>query len=199
MKKKTKKIVLNIGCGKTRIPNSIGLDTVKIKGFVDKVHDLNKTPFPFKGSSVDEIHMYHVLEHLYNPLEKLEEMHRILKPKGVAYIRVPHFSSMGAFTDITHIRPFGYTSFDCLEKNNYQHFYTKKAFKILDKKIKYFGLYPNSGVYAKYIHPNQCIWFLKPFVRLVDFLITLSPTAFERFWCYMVGGATELIVTLQKE
>jgi len=198
MKRKTKKVVVNIGCGKTRIPNSIGLDSVKIEGYVDKVHDLNKVPFPFKSNSVDEIHMYHVLEHIYDPLKKLEELHRILKPKGIINIRVPHFSSMGAFTDITHIRPFGYTSFDCLQKYNYQHFYTDKSFKILNKKIKYFGLYPNSGVYAKYIHPNQCVWLLRPFVRLVDLLIGLSPTAFERFWCYWVGGATEIVVTLQK-
>ena len=65
--KKTGKKIVNIGCGKTRIPGSIGLDVVKIKGFVDKVHDLNKTPYPFKSNSVDEIHMYHVLEHLDKP------------------------------------------------------------------------------------------------------------------------------------
>lgn len=198
MKKSRKKIV-NIGCGKTRIPGSIGLDMVKIKGFVDKVHDLNKTPYPFRSNSVDEIHMYHVLEDLDKPLKKIEELHRILKPSGVLNIRVPHFSSLGAFTDITHIRPFGYSSFDCFSKDNYQHFYTKKTFKIIFKKIKYFGLYPNTGIYAQYIHPNQCIWLLKPFVRLIDFLISLSPTTFERFWCYWVGGATELIITLQKE
>lgn len=196
--KKTKKIVVNLGCGKVRIPNSIGVDRVEIKNYVDVVHDLDITPYPFKANSVDEIHFYHVLEHLQNPIKKLEELHRILKPDGIMYMRVPHFSSMGAFTDLTHVRPFGYYSFDCFEKDNYQHFYTNAQFKILKKEIKYLGLYPNSGIYAKYIHPNQCFWLARPVVRLLNFMINLSPAAFERFWCYWVGGATEVLVILKK-
>lgn len=199
MKKQLRKIILNLGCGKTRLPNSIGVDVSRHSDFVDVVHDFNIIPYPFQSSTVDEIHMYHVLEHLHNPLKIMEELYRLLKDDGILYLRVPHFSSMGAFTDITHIRPFGYCSFDCFEKSSYHHFYTKKEFKIISKEIKYFGLYPNSGFYEKYIHPNQCIWLAKPFVRLINFLIKLSPTLFERVWCYWVGGATELCITLKKK
>jgi SAM-dependent methyltransferase len=194
-----KKIIVNLGCGKVRIPDSIGVDRVKIENYVDVVHDLDNVPYPFQNNSINEIHMYHVLEHLHDPIKKLEEIHRILKPGGALYIRVPHFSSMGAFTDITHVRPFSYYSFDCFEKNNYQHFYTKVEFKIVSKEIKYLGLYPNDDLYAKYIHPNQCPWFARPFVRMLNFLINLSPMAFERVWCYLVGGATEVVVNLKKQ
>jgi SAM-dependent methyltransferase len=196
--KKDKKIIVNLGCGTVRLPNSIGVDRVKIKGFVDKVHDLDKVPYPFKSNSVDEIHMYHVLEHLQQPIKKMEEIHRILKPKGKIYIRVPHFSSMGAFSDITHVRPFGYTSFDCFQKDDYHHFYTNVEFKIVEKRIKYLGLYPNSGDYAKYVHPNQCPVWARPFVLLLNKMIDISPIFFERVWCFSVGGATELVVTLEK-
>ena len=192
------KTVLNIGCGKTRLPNSIGVDLVHIDGFVDVVHNLDVTPFPFENDFADEIHMYHVLEHLHDPLHKMEELHRILKPGGVLYLRVPHFSSMGAFTDITHIRPFGYLSFDCFEKTIYQHFYTTKEFEILHREIRYLGLYPNSGFYAQYIHGNQCPLIARPFVLALNFLINLKPIFFERFLCYCVGVATELVVTLKK-
>jgi len=195
---KHNKVILNMGCGKTRIPNSIGVDKVLVEGYVDVVHDLNTVPYPFESNYADEIHMYHVLEHLHDPLEKVEELHRILKPGGILYIRVPHFSSMGAFSDITHVRPFGFASFDCFIKDTYHHFYTKLEFKILDKQIKYFGTYPNSGVYAKYIHPSNCYLILKPIVRTINFFIKLSPTFFERIWCYWVGGAIEIVVTLQK-
>jgi len=191
-------IILNLGCGKTRIPNSLGVDKVKTQDYVDIVHDLNITPYPFTDNSVDEIHMYHVLEHLNGPLRILEDIHRILKPNGICNIRVPHFSSLGAFTDITHVRPFGYGSFDCLEVSNYQHFYTKASFKILKKEIKYFGLYPNTGIYEKYVHKNQCFWIVRPFVRLINFLIKLSPVFFERIWCYWVGGSMEIVIILQK-
>jgi SAM-dependent methyltransferase len=196
--KKQKKVIVNLGCGKTKIPDSIGVDLVPIKGYVDKVHNLDTLPYPFKDNEVDELHMYHVLEHLHDPLSKMEELHRIMKPEGVIFMRVPHFSSMGGFTDITHIRPFGYVSFDIFEKDHYHHFYTKVEFKILEKKIQYFGLYPNSGIYEKYIHKNQCPWFARPIVLFVDFLIALSPTLFERFWCYWVGGATEVYIKLKK-
>ena len=196
--KKVNKLVVNLGCGKVKIPGSIGVDLVKIENYVDIIHDLNNIPYPFKSNSIDEIHFYHVLEHLDKPIEKMEEIYRILKPNGILYMRVPHFSSMGAYTDITHVRPFGYSSFNCFEKGNYQHFYTKVQFKIIKKEIKYLGLYPNDGDYEKYVHPNQCFWLARPFVRILNFLINLSPMAFERFWCYWVGGATEIVVTLQK-
>ena len=193
-----KKVILNLGCGKTRIPDSIGVDGVKIEGCVDVVHDLNVVPYPFEDNYADEIHMYHVLEHLDNPVEKLEEIHRLLKPGGVLYLRVPHFSSMGAFTDITHKRPFGYWSFDCFKKDHDQHFYTQVEYEILKKEIKYFGLYPNTGVYAKHVHPNKCPRLVRPFVLLVNFFINLSPVLFERLWCYWVGGATEIEVRFRK-
>lgn len=193
-----KKIILNLGCGITKIPNSIGVDKIKIKKFTDVVHDLDKAPYPFKNNYADEIHCYHVLEHLHNPLEKIEEMHRILKPGGILYLRVPHFSSMGAFTDITHIRPFACESFNCFEDNHAQNYYTKARFKIIHKEIKYFGLYPNKGMYEKFVHKNQCFFLLKPAVRIINFFIKLSPILFERIWCYWVGGATEIVFLLQK-
>jgi len=195
---KVSKKIVNIGCGKTRIPGSIGVDRVMIEQYVDIVHDLNKVPYPFKDKSIDEIHSYHTLEHLQEPIKKMEELYRILKPGGLLHIRVPHFSSMGAFSDITHVRPFGYGSFDCFVKDEYQHFYTSAEFQILKKQIKYFGLYPNSGSYEKYIHQNQCVWYARPFVRAMNALINFSPGFFERIWCYWVGGACEVVVDLQK-
>lgn len=195
---KDKKIILNLGCGKTRIPDSIGVDKYPVEDYVDVIHDLDITPYPFEDNYADEIHFYHVLEHLHNPLQKMEEIHRILKPGGVLHMRVPHFSSMGAFSDITHVRPFGYASFDYFDKNNYHHFYTEKEFEILHKQIKYFGLYPNSGMYAKYIHGNQCHPIARPIVLAINWLIKLSPTLFERIWCYWVGGATEVVIDLKK-
>lgn len=192
------KVILNLGCGKVKIPGALGIDRVMVEGYTDKVHDLNVVPYPFEDNSVDEIHFYHVLEHLDHPVRKMEEIWRILKPGGILHMRVPHFSSMGAFSDITHVRPFGYGSFDCFHPDNYQHFYTDARFEILKKEIKYFGLYPNDGVYEKYVHPNQCPVIVRPFVRMINFLIKLSPTLFERVWCYWVGGATEVVVDMKK-
>jgi len=192
------KKILHAGCGNTKIPESIGMDIIEIAGCVDIVHDLNKYPYPFDNYYFDEIYLYHVLEHLDNPLKVIEEMHRLLKIGGILYIRAPHFSSMGAFSDITHKRPFGYSSFDCFEDTNSFHFYTKVNFKIIKKKIKYLAHYPNSGIYDKYIYENTCPFILRPIIRALNFLISLNPIFFERFWCYLVGGATEIDVELKK-
>ena len=190
--------IINIGCGQTRIPGSIGVDRVLIPGYVDVVHDLNRIPYPLADDFADEIHFYHVLEHLDDPVQKLEELHRILKPGGVLHMRVPHFSSNGAFTDITHKRPFGFHSFDVFEEGAYHSYYSKVRFRIGKKEIKYFGLYPNNGVYEQYIHPNSCPLIARPFVLLINKLIALSPTLFERLWCYWVGGACEIVIEMHK-
>lgn len=195
---KSEKTIINIGCGRTRIPGSIGIDRANIPGFVDIVHDLDKLPYPITDNFADEIHFYHVLEHLENPIKILEEIHRILKPSGVLFMRVPHFSSNGAFTDITHKRPFSYFSFEVFDTKAYHHFYSNVRYQILSKEIKYFGLYPNSGTYAEHIHPNQCPLLLRPLVRFINFCIKLSPMAFERFWCYWVGGACEVVINMKK-
>jgi SAM-dependent methyltransferase len=191
-------VIINLGCGRTRIPGSIGVDRAPIPGCVDVVHNLNETPYPFADDYADEIHFYHVLEHLDDPVAKLEEIHRILKPGGVLHMRVPHFSSNGAFTDITHKRPFSYYSFDCFEQGAYHSYYSKARFEILDRKIKYLGLYPNEGVYERYVHANHCPAWARPFVRLMNRAINLSPMAFERLWCYWVGGACEVAIVMKK-
>lgn len=191
-------VVVNLGCGKTRIPGSIGVDAVPIEGFVDVVHDLNMCPYPFEDNFADEIHCYHVLEHLDDPVKKMEEFHRILKPGGKLFLRVPHFSSHGAFTDITHKRPYSYFSFDPFLEGAYHSWYTPFRYQLVDRKIKYFGQYPNSGIYAKYIHPNKCPLPMRPIVRAINFLCALSPIVFERFWCFWVGGACEISFELKK-
>lgn len=190
--------ILHAGCGQTKIPGSIGLDIVDIKDTVDIVHDLNEFPYPFENDYFDEIHLYHVLEHLDNPIKVVEEMHRILKNSGSFFLRVPHYSSMGAFSDITHKRPFGYSSFDCFEETNPYHFYTEVDYEIVKKKIKYLAHYPNDGIYDQYLYENTCPLIFRPAVLALNFLISLSPMFFERFWCYLVGGATEIDVVLMK-
>ncbi|MDZ4686440.1 MAG: class I SAM-dependent methyltransferase [Planctomycetaceae bacterium] len=50
----------------------------------------------FDAGSFDQIIVWHVLEHLIDPLETVSEIHRLLKPGGTAVIAVPNFSSWQA-------------------------------------------------------------------------------------------------------
>ena len=65
---------LNLGCGKKILKGYINLDCVKFPG-VDKVHNLNKYPWPFKDNEFDEIYCDNILEHLDG----------IIKPIAVSY------------------------------------------------------------------------------------------------------------------
>jgi SAM-dependent methyltransferase len=196
------KIILNLGCNHTRLPNSIGVDVIKKEGYVDIVHDLNKYPYPFKDNYADEIHFYHVLEHLDDSIKALEELHRILKPGGRLYLRVPHFSSLYAWGDITHRKAFSIYAFDIFDSSrDYKKWgYTTALFIIIKRQIRYFYTWPNEDWYMKYIvkpdWPKFTGIILKPWILLLNYLINLSPELFERFWCYWVGGAAEIYLIM---
>ena len=55
--------ILHLGCGRKRIPGTVGIDVRKDFPEVDQVADLNK-PLDFKESSVDAVLSAHLLEHL---------------------------------------------------------------------------------------------------------------------------------------
>lgn len=78
---------------------------------VDLIFDLDYYPWPIKSESVDEVIMYHCLEHLIDHNRTMKEIHRILKYGGVAKIKVPHFMWQFAFQDPTHRHFFGFNTF----------------------------------------------------------------------------------------
>lgn len=55
----------------------------------------------FPDASFDVVRLHYVFEHLINPGEILDEIHRILKPGGICYIRIPNIDSVTfrLFTD----------------------------------------------------------------------------------------------------
>jgi len=196
------KVILNFGCGDTTMPGAINVDHIKLPN-VDKAFDFETFPYPFETNSVDEIHMYFVLEHLVNHVGVIKELHRILKVGGILYIRVPHGSGCyGQWGEFTHQRGYGYRSFDIFSVDSKRAYYTDVRFNILVRKCKYFLTYPYDFYkYNTWIpHWEKC-WYspvVKVFINVVQFFINLSPELFERFWCYWVGGAAEVYVEMEK-
>ncbi|MEM2954453.1 MAG: class I SAM-dependent methyltransferase [Candidatus Nanoarchaeia archaeon] len=80
--------ILDIGCGlrkykpKQKNARVIGLDIVKLPG-VDVVHDLEKSPLPFKDNEFDTVIANHVLEHVKNLISVIHEIWRITKRYGL--------------------------------------------------------------------------------------------------------------------
>ena len=114
---------LNLGCGYNKLENYINID-----------HDANCKPdivadleedLPFVDSSIDEINMFHVLEHLGQSTKTYFsiwcEFYRVLKDKGVIKITVPHWQHENFHHDPTHVRivtPIGIDMFS-QERNMY--------------------------------------------------------------------------------
>ena len=202
METEKKKITLNFGSGDTVIENAINVDHIKLPN-VDMVFDFEKFPYPFEDNSVDEIHMYFVLEHLVNHLGVMKELYRILKLGGMLYIRVPHGSGCyGQWGEFTHQRGYAYRSFDIFSTDSKRSYYSDIRFNIKFKKCKYFLTYPYDFYkFNTWIPHWEKFWYaplVKVFVDVIQFLIDLNPEIFERFWCYWVGGAAEVYVELEK-
>lgn len=80
-------VILDIGAGGRQIaPNVIGVDFILYKNtrVVSDIHSLS-----FANESVDTIFCTGTLEHIDNPIQALNEIHRILKPQGILHIEVP--------------------------------------------------------------------------------------------------------------
>jgi SAM-dependent methyltransferase len=106
-------IRLNLGCGRGPQLDWTNIDSVTWPG-VDIVADLDRCreiPLPFDESSVDEMLLSHVIEHLRDPLGLMQELHRVAKPGATLTIRVPYGSSDDAWEDPTHVRPYFLGSF----------------------------------------------------------------------------------------
>ncbi len=121
---------LNLGCGNIKIDGFTGVDHVKTQA-TDVVHSLDAFPYPFEESSVDEILMDNVLEHLVDVVKVMEELHRLLKPGGLLKINVPYAKSDGAFKDPTH-----------------KHFFTERTFQYFTEDYTY-NYYSNARFTTK--------------------------------------------------
>jgi len=112
---------LNIGCGTKHLANFINADIVEP---ADVIFDVTKG-IPYKDSNFDEVHCDNLLEHLDADQFKfvMNEIHRVLKPSGKLWLRVPDAENWfaGAFGDPTHKRYFCTRTFYYLDKNHQTH------------------------------------------------------------------------------
>ncbi|WP_051540801.1 methyltransferase domain-containing protein [Ahrensia sp. 13_GOM-1096m] len=95
--------VIDIGCGRKKIPGSIGIDFSDYAD-VDIKLDLNTSKLPFKDNSIDFVHTSHCLEHLSHVgfLNMIGEMYRVCKSAGTIFIAVPYFQQSANLANPFH-------------------------------------------------------------------------------------------------
>jgi SAM-dependent methyltransferase len=113
------KRVLDIGCGRSKLPGAFGLDRSPLPG-VDVVADLNGA-LPFPDEAFDAVSANQVLEHVADLVGLVYEVHRILRPGGVLVAHVPYFRSSWAHIDPTHVRCFTINSMDYFVAGTHCH------------------------------------------------------------------------------
>ncbi len=166
---------LNLGCGLYYKKEYINLD--KYGSHVDVRHDLNIFPWPFKDNTFDYILASHIIEHLDNIPQVLEEIGRISKPNSIVKITVPYFNSWSAFGDVTHKHFFTLLSFDPFIEGGDGGF--KKLFDYKKKKLIW-------GSTHKRIFKPLCAfmnWFVNAISKTMEkrfpFLITVEALEVE--------------------
>ena len=99
-----------MGCGTDIRLDFINLDKYPHPG-VNVLHDI-AYPLPFTNQTFQEVHANHVLEHLTEIIPIMNEVWRILAPRGTFHISVPFWSGSWARGDPTHRRFFDHNSFE---------------------------------------------------------------------------------------
>ncbi len=156
---------LNLGCGNKRKEGFAGVDCFQCDA-VDITADLTEA-LPFEESSIDEIWMDNVIEHIPDITSLMKEIHRICRNDATITILTPHFSSDSSWRDPTHIHHLSYFSMDHFEKDSVAH-YTGGGFEVIERRLSFGGLMGNIG-------------------RLI---LTISPKKYESTWCFIFRPST---------
>ncbi|HET9888371.1 MAG TPA: methyltransferase domain-containing protein [bacterium] len=144
---------LNLGCGqkKTDFPEAyraseiVGIDANPLSN-ADVIHDLDVFPYPCKSNDFDLVILQDVVEHLQSLPKVLAEVHRILRPGGTVRIRTPHYSSIHAHNDPTHVRCYGAQVFQWFERPTPNNPFGSTSFKLTKREIQFFKIWRLTGV-----------------------------------------------------
>ena len=136
--KKDQKL-LEIGCGRGEVLGSfqrLGLDcsgvdistsSSKNLGNIDiRKIDISNDKLPYKDDTFDIVYHKSLIEHLFSPLNLMDETYRVLKPGSIVIILTPDWvRNMKVFyEDFTHCRPYDINSLrDLLEVKKFTKVY----------------------------------------------------------------------------
>ena len=112
---------LNMGCGQNKINGYLNIDKHS-ECEPDLQFDLEKFPWPFKTSEVNEVLFNHSLEHIGANtnifLNIMKELYRVCNNDAKIQINVPHPRHDNYINDPTHVRIITPQIFELFSKKN---------------------------------------------------------------------------------
>jgi SAM-dependent methyltransferase len=108
-------VKLNLGCSDALMPGYENVDIAPIPGAWQA--DL-RAPWPWDDNSIEHIVARDIIEHLPDKIHTMNEMWRVLRPRGTVEIQVPTTDGTGAFQDPTHVSFWNRRSFLYYEAGN---------------------------------------------------------------------------------
>lgn len=193
-------VILDMGCGPKKTPGAIGVDRSLFQG-VDVVWDLDKFPYPFEDASADRVIFRHSLEHVEDALGAVREAARILKPGGRLEVHTPHFTSMNAYSDLTHKHYFSFHAFKGLCSPDAEAFGDPKT--SYEASLAQTSTGKQRRTYFRFVEGRFSFWLLHdalgfvPYRWLgVEWLANHFPVFYERFLAYWFP-ALEFSITLE--
>jgi SAM-dependent methyltransferase len=104
---------INLGCGNKVRPGYVGVDRYFCAA-ARVLCDIDRS-LPFRDSSIDEVHLDNVIEHVADIAQLVRELVRVAKDGATLTIVTPHFSSLASWRDPTHRYHLSYFSMDHFE------------------------------------------------------------------------------------
>lgn len=97
---------LDLGSGPHPSFGFTGVDSIAFSPEIAQCN-LGAYGWPWPDNSVDEAKASHVIEHLTGQqrIAFCNELYRVLKPKAICVVTVPHWASHRAYGDLTHQWP----------------------------------------------------------------------------------------------
>ena len=124
---------LNVGAGDTTwgdVRLDIGhTSSVTVLG---DMHEL-----PFDADTFDEVLLDNVIEHTPDTTGVWREVHRVLRPGGIAYVYVPYYNAVGAYMDPTHRSFFSEGSFKYYSTSSRYEHYSDFDFEVVSEDFYY--------------------------------------------------------------
>jgi len=166
-------VIINLGCGRRKAPGEIGVDCYPGSN-ADILAEFSEG-LPFADKVAEKVVCSHILEHVPDLVLLIEEIHRVLVPRGILFIEVPYFAHPDSFRDPTHRRFFTWGSFDYFVSGIRPAEYTKVVFSYRSRELIF----------------SKSLWGI-----VGKLIFSLSPRRYEKYYS-RIFPANALRIELQ--